>query len=297
MAGSRNPEETKAAGASFAKEHGFELIERLGFGQDGTVYLTSIGTAVKVFAEERLFEAEWEAYLLIEEAGLDEVAGHAIPNLRRTDFSRWILHLGLVTPPFVLDFARVSLHERSETKWPPDVWAERMAAWESASAPPGGTLRNHASGEGGRIVSREERQTRVAEHHGAEWDPDGSASTKRDAILPARSPDGVFQRPASGPSCSMSAKPSAPPPASGSKTCTRGTSALRTPTKKPTRPRARVPETNRSLDPRRRSCEASSMEASEDADPWDQDAEQDVLPKRPEAQLVICAILRSSRRR
>ncbi len=130
MTGSRGVEETEAAGLAFAAEHGFELLGRLGFGQDGSVYRTSEETALKVFAEERLFVAEWEAYLLIEEAGVESVAGHAIPRLLRTDFGRWILHLDLVFPPFVLDFARVSLHERSETKWPPDVWAERMAAWE-----------------------------------------------------------------------------------------------------------------------------------------------------------------------
>ena len=126
----RGVEEVERAGLAFAEREGFSLIGRLGFGQDGSVYRTSDETAVKVFAEERLFFAEWEAYLRIEEAGLTTAAGHAIPGLRKADFGLWVLHLDLVYPPFVLDFARVSLGARSERRWPPHVWAERVAAWE-----------------------------------------------------------------------------------------------------------------------------------------------------------------------
>ena len=116
---------------SFAVEHGLGLEERLGFGQDGEVYRTDAQTVLKVFAEDRQFEAEWEAYVRIEEAGFTQICGHAIPVLLRADFGRSILHLTIVREPFVLDFARATLGRRSETRWPADVWSECMAQWRT----------------------------------------------------------------------------------------------------------------------------------------------------------------------
>lgn len=120
---------------AFARAHGFELVDRLGFGQDGEVHRTSLPTAVKAFNEERLFLAEWEAYLLLEEAGIVSAAGHAVPALLKADFGLRVLHLELVFPPFVLDFARASLGERSERRWPAHVWNERMAEWQTRFRP------------------------------------------------------------------------------------------------------------------------------------------------------------------
>lgn len=110
-------------------------MDRLGFGQDGEVYRAHPASVLKVFAEARLFEAEWNAYLLLEEAAVLEVSGHAVPVLLRTDFTLRVLQLTMVQPPFVLDFARASLGERSERRWPAHVWNERMAEWQTRFRP------------------------------------------------------------------------------------------------------------------------------------------------------------------
>lgn len=103
---------------------GAALSRRLGFGNDGAVWLTSRATALKVHRQAERYRRELHAYRLL--ADVHTIAGHMVPSLVETDDALMAIEMSIVEPPFVLDFA--SAYPIAEApEFPEEVMAEWLA--------------------------------------------------------------------------------------------------------------------------------------------------------------------------
>jgi hypothetical protein len=97
----------------YAIRRGAQLMERLGFGQDGLVYATNHESVLKCLRYERLYQTERNVYQRLARLDREEIAGFNVPKLLSFDDSLWIVEMQIVSPPFVLDFAGASLDQQS----------------------------------------------------------------------------------------------------------------------------------------------------------------------------------------
>lgn len=112
----------------------------MGFGKDGTVWLSSAFTAIKVFGSPLPYQTERDAYLRLSSAAVQRIAGYVVPQLVGWDDQIGVIEMTVVRPPFVLDFAGASLDTAPD--FPEDVLAEWLAEkreqfgddWPSAAA-------------------------------------------------------------------------------------------------------------------------------------------------------------------
>lgn len=106
----------------FAAKNGRSLIGQLGYGYDGNVFATERQSAIKVLRFQRHYERERDVYLRLESRSIVEVAGFSVPQLIHHDDHLWVVEMGIVSPPFVLDFAGVYLDQRPDylQALPPD---------------------------------------------------------------------------------------------------------------------------------------------------------------------------------
>ena len=74
---------------------------------------------------ERLYQRERDVYLRLRSQSIVEVAGFAVPQLIHHDDRLWVVEMGIVSPPFVLDFAGAYLDRRPD--YPDDVMEEWQA--------------------------------------------------------------------------------------------------------------------------------------------------------------------------
>jgi hypothetical protein len=76
-----------------------------GQGQDGFVLRSDRMTAVKFFDRLDRFDRELEVYQILLARGIDDMAGHAVPQLYRYDQELRAIEMTIVDRPFLLDFA------------------------------------------------------------------------------------------------------------------------------------------------------------------------------------------------
>jgi hypothetical protein len=112
----------------FADRHGLVIGEQLGYGVHGTVVTDRnqlhFGlSALKAFEREEDFIRERDVYLRLTNFGIVEIRGCNVPRLRSFDNKLWVLEMGVVNRPFVLDFAGAQLDR------PLDFSEEVMADW------------------------------------------------------------------------------------------------------------------------------------------------------------------------
>jgi hypothetical protein len=93
----------------YLSREGIATLERLGEGKDGAVWRTSRWSAVKTHERPESYRAERNAYIRLQQVGLTEIAGFAIPILCAYDDENLVIEMEIVTPPYVLDFASVRL--------------------------------------------------------------------------------------------------------------------------------------------------------------------------------------------
>jgi hypothetical protein len=77
----------------------------LGTGRDGEVYATNNNTAVKFFTLRESYAREAQAYRVLTRLKIEEIAGHTVPRFVRADDELMAIEMGVVWPPFLLDFA------------------------------------------------------------------------------------------------------------------------------------------------------------------------------------------------
>ena len=106
----------------YAAEQGRILIGQLGYGYDGSVFATERQSAIKVLRFERLYQRERDVYLRLRSEAIIDNAGFSVPQLIHHDDRLWVVEMGIVAPPFVLDFAGAYLDRRPD--YPDDVMEE-----------------------------------------------------------------------------------------------------------------------------------------------------------------------------
>lgn len=106
----------------YAAEQSRILIGQLGYGYDGSVFATERQSAIKVLRFERLYQRERDVYLRLRSEAIIDIAGFSVPQLIHHDDRLWVVEMGIVAPPFVLDFAGAYLDRRPD--YPDDVMEE-----------------------------------------------------------------------------------------------------------------------------------------------------------------------------
>lgn len=117
-------EEIWERASQYAAQQGRVIIGQLGYGYDGSVFATERQSAFKVLRFERLYQRERNIYLRLQSRLILDVAGFAVPQLIHHDDRLWVVEMGIVSPPFVLDFAGAYLDRR------PDYSDEVLEEWQ-----------------------------------------------------------------------------------------------------------------------------------------------------------------------
>src|SRR6516165_4490321 len=114
-------EAVESRARQYADRFNRPIEKQLGFGYDGIVFATFCQSAIKALRYQPLYARERDVYLRLQDEGIEDIAGHAVPSLIRYDDELWVIEMEIVSPPFVLDFAGAYLDE------PPDFPEEIMS--------------------------------------------------------------------------------------------------------------------------------------------------------------------------
>jgi hypothetical protein len=99
-----------------------------GFGNDGTLWKSSVPTVIKAFRHHQVYSTELACYLRLQEREVTEIRGFAIPGISDHDDELRVIEMDLVSPPYLLDFGKTYLDRKpdfSEEVW--HDWAEQHA--------------------------------------------------------------------------------------------------------------------------------------------------------------------------
>lgn len=115
---------------TYARRHHLRLVERLGHGIHGIVYVAERNAepgnvAIKVHRSREAYERERDVYLTLREADVEEILGFAVPKLITFDDELLVIEMTIVTRPFVLDFAGAYLDYTPQ--FSDEIWSE----WEA----------------------------------------------------------------------------------------------------------------------------------------------------------------------
>lgn len=109
----------------YAERRNMFVERRLGFGKDGSVYQSSLSTAIKVFARRDAYVRELACYQRFAAHDIEEIRGHVVPRLLDAADDLGVLEMEIVSAPYLLDFADAWLDIA------PDFTAEVMEEWET----------------------------------------------------------------------------------------------------------------------------------------------------------------------
>jgi hypothetical protein len=120
-------EEVIANAEAYFTRHSLRVVERLGFGIHGMVFLVEgnaevLVSAVKILHEREPYRRERDIYERLAELAVTEIGGFEIPRLLRADDDLMALEMTVVTAPYVLDFAGAWLDFPPE--FPEEVWQD-----------------------------------------------------------------------------------------------------------------------------------------------------------------------------
>jgi hypothetical protein len=96
----------------------------LGHGTDGSVWKSSARTAVKAFIRQANYNMELACYQRLSEHKIVKLDGFAVPKLMGFDDALCVIEMAIVTPPFILDFAKCRLD------LPMEFEESGMEAWQ-----------------------------------------------------------------------------------------------------------------------------------------------------------------------
>lgn len=104
---------------SFINANTLKLSRQLGFGIHGKVFAVKDRTGryesvVKIFESDSGFARERDVYLRLQKLNCTSVCGCNIPRLLSYDDEMFVIHIGMVSRPFALDFASAYLDSLPE---------------------------------------------------------------------------------------------------------------------------------------------------------------------------------------
>ena len=100
-----------------------DLQSPLGRGTDGSVWKTYRASAVKALQRERNYRIELECYQRFYDHDVNNLQGFSVPKLIGWNDELSIIEIGIVTPPFIIDFAKSWLDR------PPEFSDEQWEDW------------------------------------------------------------------------------------------------------------------------------------------------------------------------
>jgi hypothetical protein len=123
------PDDIRRRAEDFCQRHGLALIDELGFGVHGKVFVAesqpeNVMSAIKIHHRETDYQRERDVYLRLRRHGVKMIRGCHVPQLLRHDDELWIIEMTVVARPFVLDFAGAFLDHA------PDFSEEVLAEWQ-----------------------------------------------------------------------------------------------------------------------------------------------------------------------
>ena len=101
-----------------------DLASPLGRGTDGSVWTSNNDSAVKALERQKNYRTELECYQRFKNRRIKSILGFSVPELIGWNDDLWIIEMRIVTPPFILDFAKSYLDQ------PADYSAVTMAEWD-----------------------------------------------------------------------------------------------------------------------------------------------------------------------
>ncbi len=109
------PEQLWRRAQVYADERSIAIVNAnpLGFGQDGAVWETDRETAVKAFERERNYLNERDAYQRLAEEKINRIGPFDVPTLVAFDHELMIVEMGIVSPPYLLDFGKAYVDRAS----------------------------------------------------------------------------------------------------------------------------------------------------------------------------------------
>lgn len=121
-----SPDELEARARDYARSRDLEIdfAQPLGFGQDGRVWKSFHRTAVKAVERLRNYTAERECYQRLLDADIHVIEGLNVPRLVDFDDSLQVIEIGIVAPPYLLDFGKAHLDVR------PEFPVETLSEWD-----------------------------------------------------------------------------------------------------------------------------------------------------------------------
>jgi hypothetical protein len=99
-------------------------------GQDGTVWHSDRNTVIKAFERRDNFEHELECYLRLRDAHIGwKIHDFNVPALKDSSDEHWVIEMGVVFPPYILDFGKAYLSDPHWEQHIIDEWNDRMTGW------------------------------------------------------------------------------------------------------------------------------------------------------------------------
>lgn len=115
IVGSREMDfEVSERGLAYSVEYGLEIVDRFGWGIQGTVYKTNNRTAVKVFDRVEHYLRERDVYRRLLQSNVTIIRGCNIPELLNYNNRLWAIEMTIVERPFVVDFASAYLNQKPD---------------------------------------------------------------------------------------------------------------------------------------------------------------------------------------
>lgn len=101
----------------------------LGHGADGSVWRTSVDSAVKALEREENFRNELTCYQRFQNAGVMHIGRFAVPYLEGYSESLRVIEMSYVDPPYLLDFAKVYLDKPLPYFGDPQLMRTAYSEW------------------------------------------------------------------------------------------------------------------------------------------------------------------------
>jgi hypothetical protein len=117
-----------AVATSYAAERKRSLLRFLGDGNDGAVWESDQHTAIKALERRDSYLRERDAYLRLQDHGIVDIQGFAVPCLIDLDDTKQIVEMTVVFPPCILDFAKAYVGAS------PDFSDEVLRDWQAEAA-------------------------------------------------------------------------------------------------------------------------------------------------------------------
>jgi hypothetical protein len=94
----------------YTGENDRTILKKLGDGTDGSVWQTTISTAIKACEDLPRYSTERDCYRLFLEKGVTQICGYSIPGLVGYSDELMVIEIEMVQPPYILDFGKASLY-------------------------------------------------------------------------------------------------------------------------------------------------------------------------------------------